>query len=97
MYLKNNKDEKYIEKAFNIRISLLQHDKNHTAIARTLNNLGWFVMLRHQHKRYGRENLNIYEYLAKCSEKAFSKEKYRSSNNEVEKQTTALTLAFSFN
>ena len=51
VYLKNNKDEKYIEKAFNMRISLLQHDKNHPAIARSLNNLGWFLMLRHQYRR----------------------------------------------
>ena len=97
MYLKNNKDEKYIKKEFNMRISLLQHDKNHPAIARSLKNLGWCLMLQHQYKRCGRENLNIYEYLAKCSEKALLKEKYRCGNNEVEKQTTALTSVFSFN
>ena len=76
-----------------MRISLLQHDKNLPAFARTLNNLSLFLMLRHQYKRCGRENLSMYEYLAKCSEKAFSKEKYRCENNEVEKQTTV----FSFN
>ena len=80
-----------------MRIRLLQHDKNHPAIARSLSNLGWCLMLRHRYKRSGIENPNVCEYLAKCSEKALPKEVYRCGNNEVEKQTTALTLVFSFN
>ena len=78
MYLKNyKKDEKYIKKAFNMRISLLQQDKNHAAIARSLDNLGWCLMLRHQYKRRRRKNLNMLEYLAKCTEKALQKGKCR--------------------
>ena len=44
-----------------------------------------------------RENINMYEYLEKCSEKDLSKGKYRRGNNEVDKQTTTLTLVLSFN
>ena len=78
VYLKNyKKDEKYIKKAFNSRISLLQQDKNHSAIARSLDNLGWCLMLRHQYKRCRRENLNMLEYLAKCTEKTLQKGKCR--------------------
>ena len=66
-----------------MRISLLQQDKNHAAIARSLDNMGWCSMLRHQYKRCKRENLNILEYLAKCSEKALLNRKCRRGNNEV--------------
>ena len=48
---KNYKEgEQFMQESFEMRTRLLQHDKNHPAIAGSLNNLGWCFMLQQRYE-----------------------------------------------
>ena len=42
--------EQFMQESFEMRTRLLQHDKNHPAIAGSLNNLGWCFMLQQRYE-----------------------------------------------